>query len=331
VTNHTKSADEKQPTKENRIEVEAGDSITRAISAGFVQSPHYLRKDGTLDARHYYLYGVLLGYVNIGAVTGQGAVPGRTRLADDCGCSPELITDLLKTLRAGRWVSWQRRPNATSLFTVYGPGENGKGAGPDPEMPSRQNRNSGNAYQAEPEMPSRQPINNNVLPTVEKEKKSIPGVGSNPTHAPASAQVKNANSDQDRDRAEIVRADTAPQRGASVNTSVGTSREEQHAYWTDPAYRVDRLDTFDFVAGFYPNGGADRMSAMAAWRQTINTRLDDTPEEHPLLTAITCGVQWYARQVAAKGQENFVIGFPKWIREEKWNDAPATVQKGQAA
>lgn len=110
----------------------------------------------------------------------------------------------------------------------------------------------------------------------------------------------------------------------------GTSKEAGHPYWTDPEQGAHRLGCFGEVFAVYPRDDGEA-SAMAAWRQVIGTRLDQGGDGD-LAGVIWRAVNWYAAKMRKERQEpRFIPSFANWIRQEAWNDAPATIRAGKAA
>jgi hypothetical protein len=118
----------------------------------------------------------------------------------------------------------------------------------------------------------------------------------------------------------------------NVGTNNLDNKELGLDYWKGPMGK-HRLGAFQLVFDLYPRSDQIQ-SAMAAWRQTFGERLDlpVTPSMDRLYKSICAGANWYAELCKREKRElKFITAFPKWIRDELWNDAPEHVRVEKAA
>src|SRR5438046_10402856 len=78
--------------------------LNEALKKGFTQIPNYILRDRDLSFGARLVYAVLLSY----AWQESSCFPGQQRIADDLGCSRQMINKYLVELQQAKYVSWKR-------------------------------------------------------------------------------------------------------------------------------------------------------------------------------------------------------------------------------
>jgi hypothetical protein len=285
----------------DQSEIRAGDPIVYGLTETYFRTPSYIQQDPELDARHYFLYGVLVKYVSIGRATGFGAMPSRETLARECNVSPEAITDWLKRLKERQWVSWKRRPNNTSLYVLCGPGPDQTG--------NCQNGISGSAKLA-------------AYYDESKNKEKEEGYSS--PVPPQNGEEDDEDRTVKRERAQHT--DGAPSSGLQKGVGVSNSREtfEQRnakldAWWTTDS----RIGVFEHVWSHWPKQ-AGRDFAMEQFRLAFEPEWEADPMFGNRLWRV---VQWQLRQWEKEEREQrYVPSLGNRIKRGMWRDAPEEIR-----
>ena len=300
-------------TSEAVIEIQAGDSIVDGFSEPFLSIPKWITEDPELDVKHRYLYAVLVDWVRFGRKTGKGAFPSRSRLAAECGCSVDAITDWLKKLNERQWVTWQRRPNTSSIFWVWGPdplspshGNSGNGKLPVPE--------GGNGKLPVPEMANCHSTQNKITKNNNKEHVSNP-----PTPQGGNGSVEDPVTEYNRiaERDTVRHMDQQPQaqlnRSATETPAGRVSNEMVNPWWQEGG----RQKVFDFLYGKYPKM-SPVVEAKIAMRLTLGEQIDD-PD---FVNRVWHGMQWWISKWQKEGTEDrYIPAMGRWIERRQWEQA----------
>jgi hypothetical protein len=87
--------------------------LNEALKRGFTQIPNYVLRDSKLSFGARLVYAVLLSY----AWQEDSCFPGQQRIADDLGCSRQMVNKYLVELQQRSYVSWKR--NGLGKTNVY--------------------------------------------------------------------------------------------------------------------------------------------------------------------------------------------------------------------
>jgi hypothetical protein len=291
--------------------------ILTGFTEPYIRVPDFITQDPALDARHYYLYGVILKYVQIGTLTGKGAFPSKDVLAEECGVTDDTITGWLKTLKESGWIDWKRRPNASSIFHIFGPDDrvigNRDSRFPETEDSGMSNKNSSNKNSKE-------------------ESKS-------PSYSPTESAGVEQGSPEPRERVEEVSVESeelrheksekqwahlghqppsrngTPSETARVSNSSERSTEEALPFWQE---NPKHLLFIGAMVKVWPKP-VNQHLAMIAWREVVGTRPND---DTTMSKRIWYGMQWWLRYwEEKKTDEKYIPNLENWIRKERWADA----------
>lgn len=89
--------------------------LNEALKRGFTQLPNYVLRDTKLSFGARLAYAVLLSY----AWQEDSCFPGQDRMATDLGTTSRMLRNYLNELKAGDYVTWDRRGlNKTNIYFV---------------------------------------------------------------------------------------------------------------------------------------------------------------------------------------------------------------------
>lgn len=277
------------PSQEFEVEIE-----NPVQAFGYVRVYRAIRDAVGMDAA--YLYGVLEDYAQMSHRNRRLCTPTHDDLAKHMSTSTRTIERHVATLRNSGFIGTRKLPNGRMAYTVkMPPAKNGGRVDPPAKNGGSQPPNVAGAIKQEQVSKPEEKEN-----TKEKE---------TPTNKPQDTGTKKLGTTQE------------------TLARVGLSKEMTMPYWQGEL-GMARKRAFQLIFEMFPKQGEEQ-SSMAAWRQTIATRLDPpaTEEKQELWNAMFMGVQWFARKMAdEKRERQYINGFPKWIREELWNDAPAELR-----
>jgi hypothetical protein len=300
-------------TNQSTMEIQAGDDYVLGIADQFLKIPKSITQDPELDIGPRYLYAVLLDYVHLSMSYGNGkaAFPSRETLAEKCAVADDTIGRWLKKLNERGWISWQRRPNQSSLYFVWGPDPMDPSRGNwKPQNPETGNSVTGNRKIRVPETAKSVPIQNHSTQN-----------NSNQNHTNAHARAREesgggGNEVQRKDQtslAQLNRGDNVTPAPGRVSTEPKTWREQENPWW-DVNKRRDKLA---FLTKPYPKM-TPIIEAMVTFRMTVGEDIDDADK----MNRIWHGLQWWIQKWQREGtEERYIPSFARWVERRQWEQA----------
>lgn len=283
--------------------VQAADAAVSSLTAKHLVIPNWILQDSSLSVGHRYLYAVLMQYVAMGESTGLGAIPSRETLARQCGCSADTITEWLKLLHSRGWITWERRPNQTNVYSVHGPHSGlGERKSPPPD-------DSG-------ERDSPEPAPEDVVPAVVEDGNS--GADEPETEKPGTDSVSSISTSSQ----ETPTPPLSPQPKRRRKTSAARATEENLDYWSvkPPDCTKTRRELFDFWWAGLPRK-IDLERALRAWRQHVGLTCDSKTGRHDFFAASGTWVDHWRRD---KRGVQFIPHPATFLNNERWKFDPNT-------
>lgn len=285
----------------NTLRIAEGDSPLYWAVQPIPKVPPWIVRDPELDARHYWLYSVILDYQTKG-----NRFPSRDELASDCGVSPDAITEWLKKLKERGWISWRKRFQDSNEYSVFGPDGNPILGGLTP--PEHRDGKS---------------------PRLEDRDGKSPRLSSPHQTVEMANRHDNVKSNNvtDQHQGTSEQSDSAVFPKTEVSDSLETATvsgpkrrvvvpEDENQYWTP-----DRLKFFEFWWKKLPRK-LDKPSAKRAWRLKIGTACDDRVWLEAFFASASKWLQyWHDKEL------QFVAHPTTWLNNERWNYDPFTGQE----